>query len=433
LTYVTRDDQLHLVDAFPEIKVISIGGPVYTTNIVTRVRNLNFYQIAKVVRKFLNDAYATDMAFYQQNALSLSADFLICDAFNDPCIDTAVALKKPFAITCTGILHQDISVPYMNSLGTTHHATSEHMTLWERFHHKYVDLIKILFHLYPELKELDHHRQQFGMEALGLNRFKQWDNAIKLINSYFGITPSQVLGPLTHMVGPVMSSQQMSLNEQERVFLDSHQRVAYVAFGQVVIPHQNKITLLLSALLDQMERNQLDGVIWVGLEQQVSAFEQENPSMTWTLNTSSSTRTFKAPLFSNALSKDIFMPSWAAQFAVLQHPSTVLFVSHGGASSANEATFSGVPILVLPYNGDQSLVGHALSLAGVARMYDSAESNFELIKSQMDQLLFDKDGSVARNLTRMQTLAQIGSKKKSFAADLIGKLTCISTKLSTKQ
>jgi hypothetical protein len=422
LTYVTRDDQLHLVNAFPEIKAVSVGGPIYTTNIVAKVRNLNFYQIAKVVRKFLNDAYATDMAFYQHDPLALAADFLICDAFNDPCIDTAVALKKPFAITCTGILHQDISVPYMNSLGTTHHATSEHMTLWERFHHKYVDLIKILFHLYPELKKLDQHRQQFGLEALGLNRFKQWDNALKLINSYFGITPSQVLGPLTHMVGPVMSSQHTPLSDQERVFLDTHQRVAYVAFGQVVVPHQHKIELILGALLDQIERNQLDGVIWVGFEQQVAVFEQENPFMVWTLNTSSSTHTFKAPIFGSILSKDLFTPSWAAQFAILQHPSTVLFVSHGGASSANEATFHGVPILVLPYNGDQSLMGHALSVAGVARMYDHAESNFELIKSQIDELLFDMDGYVARNLTRMKTLAQIGSKRKAYAADLIGKV-----------
>ncbi|EPB85509.1 hypothetical protein HMPREF1544_07692 [Mucor circinelloides 1006PhL] len=418
LTYVTRDDHLHLVDSYPEIKAVSAGRAIYPTTIVDDVLYKPFYDIAKMVRKLLNSAYTEEMRFYRQG-LHITPDFFICDAFDDPCIDTAVQFKTPFAITCTGILHQDISVPYMNGLGTTEHATSENMTLWQRFHHKYIDFVKTLYYLYPELKELDTLRQQFGISPLGLNRFKQWDNALKLINSYFGFTPSQVLGPLTHMVGPIMTSKQKPLSREEQAFLDSHSRIAYVAFGQYAVPLKHEIELLMSSLLDQVERKQLDGIIWVGLKEQVAKYESQNPNTVWKFTTTASTFDLPAPLFDNNLSQDVFMPSWANQFSVLGHPSTALFVSHGGATSANEATFHGVPLLVHPYIGDQRLVGRALSVAGVARVHDRDGCTFDLLKSQLDELLFDADGYVARNLTRMKILAQFGHRRKSYAADLI--------------
>ncbi|KAI8642504.1 hypothetical protein BD408DRAFT_387061 [Parasitella parasitica] len=418
LTYVTRDDQLHLADSYLNIKAVSAGRTIYPATIVDDLLDMPFYTIAKTIRRLLNSAYTDEMRFYRQN-LSIEPDFFICDAFDDPCIDTAVQFNKPFAITCTGILHQDISVPYMNGLGTTEHATSENMTLWQRFHHKYVDFVKTLYHLYPELRELDQLRQQFGIPALGLNRFKQWDNALKLINSYFGFTPSQNLGPLTHMVGPIVSSKQKQLSPEEREFLDAHSKVAYVAFGQIVLPFKYEIELLLSSLLDQIERKQLDGVIWVGLKEQVSRFESKNPNTVWNLKTTASSFEFPAPLFENSLPQDVFMPSWASQFSVLGHPSTALFVSHGGATSANEATFHGVPLLVHPYVGDQKLVGRALSVAGVARVHERDGCTFDLLKTQLDELLFDADGHVARNLTRMKILAQFGHRRKSYAADLI--------------
>ncbi|KAF1798556.1 hypothetical protein FB192DRAFT_1475545 [Mucor lusitanicus] len=418
ITYVTRDDHLHLADSYPEIKAVSAGKAVYPSTIVDDVLSKPFYDIAKLVRKLLNRAYTEEMRFYRQQ-LHLKPDFFICDAFDDPCIDTAVQFKTPFAITCSGILHQDISVPYMNGLGTTEHATSESMTLWQRFHHKYVDFLKTLYYLYPELKELDTLRQQFGIPALGLNRFKQWDNALKLINSYFGFTPPQVLGPLTHLVGPVMTSKQKPLSHEEQAFLDSHSRVAYVAFGQYALPSKPEIELLMSSLLDQVERKQLDGIIWAGLKEQVAKYESRNPSTVWKFMTTTSTFDLPAPLFENYLSQDVFMPSWANQFSVLGHASTVLFVSHGGATSANEATFHGVPLLVHPFVGDQRLVGRALTLAGVARVHERDDCTFDLLKAQLDELLFDADGYVARNLTRMKILAQFGHRRKSYAADLV--------------
>lgn len=440
ITFITRDDQLHIADAFLEITAVSTGGPVYYQNPLEKVQGKNFYQVAKIVRQFLNDAYQTDMKYYRQLFNTSSPpDYFICDAFNEPCIDTAYQLNIPSAITCTGILHQETSVPYINSLGTTAHATSEHMALWERFHHKYIDLIKIIWHLYPEMKALDRYRLEFGIPAAGLNRYKKWENALKLVNSYFGFMPTQVLGPLTHMVGPVLSSKQKELNKQETEFLDAHTRVGYVAFGQVVQPNKREIEVLLSALLDQIERKQLDGFIWVGLKKHVERVESQINGATWQLNTSSSTNTYKAPLLSNkdVLSpSQVFIPNWSSQFAILAHPSTALFVSHGGAESANEATFNGVPILVNPYFGDQRIVGRALTIAGIARVYEREFATFDLVKSLMDDLLLDPHDTVKNNVSRMQILAQIGSKRKSFAADLVGKvikISCAVCKIANKK
>lgn len=421
VTYITRSDQVHLVNAFPKIPAISVGEPVYKhVDVGVIGRQWSFYKIVQFVRQSLNDAYADEMRYYQQSMES-KPDFFICDAFDDPCIDIAVEWKVPFAITCTGILHQDMSVPYMNSLGTTHHATSEHMTLWERFHHKYIDAIKVMYHLYPEMKRLDKIRQEHGLKPLGLNRFKQWDNAIKLINTYHGFMPPQVVSPLTYIVGPILSTKQRLLSPGERNYLDTHRRVVYAAFGSIVLLDKEAVEAILGALLDQIELGQIDGIIWAGLEKQIALYENKTDDVKWTIRTTKHVYNLGAPLLKHDMLSDVYTPEWASQFSILAHPSTVLFVSHGGAESVNEATFNGVPLMVFPYYGDGRLVARRMELAGVARVHERSEISVDVVREHLNELLLDVNGTIAENVMRMKTLAQLGSRRKSRAADLVGK------------
>jgi UDP:flavonoid glycosyltransferase YjiC (YdhE family) len=64
-------------------------------------------------------------------------------------------------------------------------------------------------------------------------------------------------------------------------------------------------------------------------------------------------------------------PAWlfleyAAQRAVLNHPSTRVFLTHAGPSSANEALYHGVPMISMPVYGDQRQYSMRLVAAGVA-------------------------------------------------------------------
>ena len=149
------------------------------------------------------------------------------------------------------------------------------MTLYERFQHKYMDRIKEFWYLAPEWAELDKTRKEFGMTPLGLHRDQDWDIALKLVNGYLGFATPQYMSPLTHMVGPVIPEERRPLSREEETFLNAHQRVAYVAFGQVMMPDKRDIEMLLSSLLDQMEKKQLDGILWVRLKEAIQSIESE--------------------------------------------------------------------------------------------------------------------------------------------------------------
>ncbi|OBZ80669.1 hypothetical protein A0J61_11282, partial [Choanephora cucurbitarum] len=45
VTYVTRDDQIHLGQAYPGIQTVSAGGPVYDDALGEKTRNQGFYQV----------------------------------------------------------------------------------------------------------------------------------------------------------------------------------------------------------------------------------------------------------------------------------------------------------------------------------------------------------------------------------------------------
>lgn len=132
--------------------------------------------------------------------------------------------------------------------------------------------------------------------------------------------------------------------------------------------------------------------------------------MKWTLETNSSARIVRVHLFDNILSRYIYIfLDYSA--CCLSASSYYLFVSYGDGSSTHEVVFHGVPLLVIPYNGDQMFVDQASSTVDIRHMHDYTKSNFVLIKHQMYQLLLNTDGSIAHNLRCMQTLVQIGSKR----------------------
>ncbi|CAD5209562.1 unnamed protein product [Bursaphelenchus okinawaensis] len=65
---------------------------------------------------------------------------------------------------------------------------------------------------------------------------------------------------------------------------------------------------------------------------------------------------------------NVFMSGWLPQPAILAQNKTLTFMTHGGQNSVTEATYAGVPLVVVPLFGDQPRNAEAVKERGVAEI-----------------------------------------------------------------
>jgi UDP:flavonoid glycosyltransferase YjiC (YdhE family) len=111
---------------------------------------------------------------------------------------------------------------------------------------------------------------------------------------------------------------------------------------------------------------------------------------------------------------------WSPQQAMLNHPAMSLFVTHGGAESIHEAIYGGVPMLAIPFFGDQP--GNAVRVAelNIARTHSKFDLNeYDVYQSIVD-IIEDRDGQIQKSVQSMKYLARSQSKRGiQHAVDLI--------------
>src|SRR6266542_3614091 len=191
--------------------------------------------------------------------------------------------------------------------------------------------------------------------------------------------------------------------------MNGHERVLYVAFVTRYFTTIEKNSKLLQSFVEVINKKIIDGVIW-------SLVETSKDDFYSTLSLTDGTQVQTSPILNNE-NPHIRIVKFASQFAVLNHTNTKLFFSHGGAGSSHESLYTGTPMLVLPFGGDQMGNSQRLKSAGIALTLTKFTLNVNDILNKMDFLL--KDEKVKKNLKRLQLLAKINSKRKYRAADLI--------------
>lgn len=212
------------------------------------------------------------------------------------------------------------------------------------------------------------------------------------------------------LIGPIMSDSYPPLTPETKIFLDSHPRTMYIALGTIVATPKRINGILLQSLLEAVENNVIDGVIW-GL----SKVKVDTIPETITI---SNGKMFNTADIINNKHPHIQILSFAPQFSILAHDNCKLFLSHVGASSSNEALYHGKPVLALPIASDQ--FGNAKKLeeqARVALTLDKMDLTVEEILTKMKRLLTEEEFKI--NSEQMKLLARINSKGKYRAADLI--------------
>ncbi|CAG9830886.1 unnamed protein product [Diabrotica balteata] len=84
------------------------------------------------------------------------------------------------------------------------------------------------------------------------------------------------------------------------------------------------------------------------------------------------------------------LSKWVPQEAILAHPNCKLFITHGGFLSTIETIYHGVPILAVPFIGDQDLNSGRMVELGVGLKTDLNEITEENLDYLLNQLLDNK-------------------------------------------
>jgi hypothetical protein len=234
----------------------------------------------------------------------------------------------------------------------------------------------------------------------------------KIVNNVFGIEAARKHSPLVHMAGPIMRKSYPDLDVSTKDFLDSHRRVVYIAFGQHSFASDKDVQIILHSLLRLKEEKHIDGIIWARIKKAQLPTTIQTPERTY--------------LYKDlANSPDIYLMDWVPQFATLQHPSTLFFISHGGAGSLHEAMFSGVRLLVFPFVGDQPLNARNVQHSGLGRYFDTLNmkyntDSYEALYKAMLEVAVDYDNIIQEAVNHYSAFMQISaSNAVSRGADLL--------------
>lgn len=288
--------------------------------------------------------------------------------------------------------------------------TTEFQSFSDHFLNKFIMPLIEMYEFMPILNSIIQRKSAVGISAKIEDPSETWKNSLKLVNSLNGFSAARPLGPLVEYVGPIIPKNYQPLSSGLEEYLDAHDCVAYIAFGQIATPTEKDINLILTGLLESMEQGKLDGFLWASVHS-AGLFHD-------TIITSSNTTYIVQDMF-NHKDSHARIAKWPPQTAVLHHPSTKLFISHGGLGSWYESIYSGTRMIMFSFFGDQpgnALVIERSKLGGILNSDFTISQAVELFR----QITIDETGEIMRSVKKFQALAQIHSRRGvDKGADLV--------------
>ena len=110
---------------------------------------------------------------------------------------------------------------------------------------------------------------------------------------------------------------------------------------------------------------------------------------------------------------------FAPQRAILAHPNTRCYLTHGGASSTNESAYHGVPTVTIGVYFDQLQNAIRLRDAGVSIPLDKHNFTSQELSCAITAIVQDEAGSFRQNCLRLKNVASVACRRKYLAADMI--------------
>ena len=341
-------------------------------------------------------------------------DFIIADFFAE---QAARDMKKQFNIQLASVWPQmpyymapASYIPGQPGFQMDVTLTSEHASIGSRLWNE-----SFMFRMLPELLKYVLFTKRMRANAgvhYGLPPQLKPDYLV-LVNSFFGLEVPKELPPLIHAVGPILSDEYPSLDNELSSFLDQHDKTVYASLGTHVCLPTDELEKLLLGFVQALDAGYINGIIW-----SIPVKARPNFDLTKTYTLADGSILKVADMLTDS-HPQFRTPTFAPQRAVLAHPNTKLFLTHGGGSSANETLFHGVPVLTIGYFFDQLCNSARLREAGVGIGLDKSYFTADSVAETIGKILTDVDGLFARNVLRMQRITRTASRRKHLAADLV--------------
>jgi hypothetical protein len=367
--------------------------------------------------KYLWDSYWTDTYLHLKKIMSNPAtrpDFIVADFFADTAVkDMMVEFGVPIAIVWPQMpfLMAPVSyIPGQPGFQIDMSLTSEHASIASRIRNEMV-LFWALLSLLRWMKWTKDMRTKAGVMYKSPSDPKP--DYLVLVNSFFGLEVPKDLPPSIVPCGPILADAYPELDDQHAKFMDRHKRVLYVALGTHIILEGADVVKVLEGILQALEQQHIDGVIWA-----VGSFPRKEFPLTQRFARAGQCSHTLGEMLDHA-DPDFMFPLFTPQRAVLEHQNTVLFLTHGGSSSANEALYHGTPVLTLGFFFDQLSNSARLRSAGVGLSLDKSHYTSSEIGDSIATIVRDCDGKFAQDVKRMKGIARISSRRKHLAADMI--------------
>ncbi|KAL7323023.1 hypothetical protein PS15p_210984 [Mucor circinelloides] len=406
-TFLTRDSHKKFGKKFPVVETVSLGDDSEYLNafkeFTVNNRQSTLASLSITLLKAIKPTFEEDYLKTLELFKSRKIDVALCDHFTTSCQEACHTLRIPFLVTSSIAAAPDTEAPYIDCDDLyMRHLSNLEKSFFERVYDKLIVPVKVFLNTFKLVQEQKRRHLALGIKDPVFPHEERWKDSIKLFNTAFGFESARPLGPLVELIGPIIPKTAASvLPENMDQFLKTHQRVAYIAFGQHAVTNESELTLLLAGLLEAYEEGDIDGMIWStrGLDGIIPSVITTRSNTTYDLH----------PHLHQDEFGDFAFLQWAPQTAILQHPSTTVFVTHAGAGSLYEGLQAGKRLILYPFFADQPRNSHLAEKFGLGLRVDYKGTRDEAAQI-VQRVAKDVDGFFQSNVNRFQALVQIRSQ-----------------------
>ncbi|XP_031639549.1 UDP-glucuronosyltransferase 2B1-like [Contarinia nasturtii] len=239
---------------------------------------------------------------------------------------------------------------------------SDNMTFYERFLNLILNAYDWAVRRYQFIPTEEEYVQKYFAHLAPLPSIDELHKNVSLVlvNSHRALSPPRPSMPSIISIGGAHIKPAEPLPKEIQTFIDGAKHgVIYFSLG----------TVLKSS---KLPKEKLDAFL--------GTFKSLKQRVLWK---------FEDDSIKNVPS-NVMIKKWMPQNDILAHPKVILFISHGGLFGTSESLYHGVPLLLIPFFGDQHRNAHRIQTAGYGQFMPFPEVNKDSFSKTINELLSDE-------------------------------------------